>query len=162
MQNQKCDISFKEGFMNLPLFHRDRNSNQVRSNEKTWQQAWSKAVDLIENPLSQRSFWNASPPITVKQNEKEVEVVAEVPGMCNKDINLSFQDGVLSISGEKKEENTQGDIYKEISYGYFSREIPLGKNLEWNMAKAQCQNGLLTVKIPKKEGGVSKVKIQIE
>ena len=82
--------------------------------------------------------------------------------MCNKDINLGFQDGILTISGEKKEEMSQGQVYQESSYGYFSREIPLGKNLQWDQAKAQCQNGLLSVTIPKKEGETAKTKITID
>jgi len=144
--------------MHLPILHRQRN----RSDEKTWQQAWARAVDLMENPLRHSSLLSSYPPITVNENEKEVLVTAEVPGMCSKDINLSIQEGVLTISGEKKEEKMEGEVYREVNYGYFSREIPLGKNLKWDMAKAQCQNGVLTVRIPKKEEPVSKVRVKIE
>jgi HSP20 family protein len=127
-----------------------------------WQQAWARAVDLIENPFRQSFLLGSYPPITVYENDKEVQVIAEIPGMSSKDINLSIQDGVLSISGEKKEEKMEGEVYREAIYGYFSREVPLGKNLKWDMAKAQCQNGQLTVRIPKKEGPVSKVRVKIE
>lgn len=144
--------------MHLPISYHQRN----RNNEKTWLQAWTRAVDLMENPSSHSSLLSFYPPVIVNENEKEVLVIAEIPGMCSKDINLSVQDGVLSISGEKKEESMEGEVYKEANYGYFSREIPLGKNLKWDLAKAQCQNGLLTVRIPKKEGKVSKVRIKIE
>lgn len=147
--------------MNLPLLHKHRNSLKRIESEKTWQQAWSKALELFENPFHESPL-NVGPPISIVDNEGEIIVKAEVPGMCTKDINLSFQDGILTISGEKQEEKVQGQIYKEISYGYFSREIPLGKNLQWDKAKAQCQNGLLTVRIPKKEGVAVKTKIQIE
>ncbi|NLL14623.1 MAG: Hsp20/alpha crystallin family protein [Fibrobacter sp.] len=144
--------------MHLPILHRHRN----RTDEKTWQQAWARALDLMENPFSHSSLLSSYPPITVNENEKEVLVIAEVPGMCSRDINLSIQDGVLSISGEKKEEKMEGEVYREVNYGYFSREIPLGKNLKWDMAKAQCQNGQLTVRIPKKEEQITKVKVKIE
>jgi HSP20 family protein len=103
-----------------------------------WQQAWARAVDLIENPFRQSFLLGSYPPITVYENDKEVQVIAEIPGMSSKDINLSIQDGVLSISGEKKEEKMEGEVYREAIYGYFSREVPLGKNLKWDMAKAQC------------------------
>jgi HSP20 family protein len=144
--------------MHLPILHRHRNSNT----QKMWQQAWARAVDLIENPFRQSFLLGSYPPITVYENDKEVQVIAEIPGMSSKDINLSIQDGVLSISGEKKEEKMEGEVYREAIYGYFSREVPLGKNLKWDMAKAQCQNGQLTVRIPKKEGPVSKVRVKIE
>jgi HSP20 family protein len=142
--------------MHLPILHRHRNHND----EKAWQQA--QAVDLMENPFRHSSLLSSYPPITVNENEKDVLVTAEVPGICSKDINLSIQEGVLSISGEKKEEKMEGEVYSEIRYGYFSREIPLGKNLKWDMTKAQCQNGVLTVRIPKKEELVYKVSVKIE
>lgn len=148
--------------MHLPLLHRHKNSNQIANKENTWLQAWSKAIDLFDNPISRSLLNNGYPPITVTEDARDVVVTAEVPGMCSKDINLSYQDGILSISGEKKEEKVEGEVYRETTYGYFSREIPLGKSLKWEMAKAQCQNGLLSVKIPKKEGMVSKVKVAIE
>ena len=86
-------------------------------------------------------------------------MIAKVP-VCAAGINLSIQDGVLSISGEKRRK--WKEKCREVNYGYFSREIPLGKNLKWDMAKAQCQNGQLTVRIPKKEEQITKVKVKIE
>ena len=92
--------------MHLPILHRHRN----RTDEKTWQQAWARALDLMENPFSHSSLLSSYPPITVNENEKEVLVIAEVPGMCSRDINLSIQDGVLSISGEKRRKNGRRSV----------------------------------------------------
>ncbi len=122
-----------------------------------------------------RKFWEAPmtvfdksafPAIDISENEKEVTIKAEIPGMTEKDIDLSYQEGVLTISGEKKdekEETEKNTYYKESYYGYFSRSIPLGDKYDWDKVAASYKNGALTVSVPKKEGvKENKVKINID
>jgi HSP20 family protein len=95
------------------------------------------------------------PAIDVRETEKEVNLTAEIPGLTDKEIQLTYQNGNLCICGEKKgghENKTDNSYYSESWYGSFSRTIPLGSHLDWEKVVAKCHNGQLTVSIPKIEG----------
>ena len=98
----------------------------------------------------------------LKENEKEVVVRAEVPGLSESDIDLEISsDGYMTLSGEKKEqkeEHHKGKYFSEFSYGSFSRTIPLPYDLKYDDAKADFENGVLTVVVPKSEPAVSNKK----
>ena len=89
------------------------------------------------------------PQIDVDENDKEVRVTAELPGLDEKDVSLEIANGVLSISGEKKSETEDKDRrFSERYYGRFERRIPL-EDVEEGKALASFKNGILTVTIPK-------------
>ena len=103
-----------------------------------------------------------APAVDVSEDRKHVRVRAELPGLTEKDVELTYQDGVLRIRGEKQEEKEDKgkDRYvRECRYGSFSRDIPVGRNVEWDKARASHKNGVLTVKLPKKEGAVRNITI---
>jgi len=115
-------------------------------------------------PLS-RSFGPSFPSVDVKENPKEVVVHAELPFVDEKDVKLTCQNGVLTIKGDKKEEREDKKknlLHRECSYGYFSREIPLKPNLDWEKVKAMLKKGVLTVNIPKKEGARKEKTIEVK
>jgi len=90
--------------------------------------------------------------VDVSENDKELVVTADVPGMDEKDIEVELSDGLLSIKGERKEERDEKkDAYHltERSYGVFQRTIPLPGELLEDQAKAKFKKGVLTVSIPK-------------
>ena len=73
--------------------------------------------------------------------------------MDEKDINLSLEDGLLTISGEKKSENEEKDkgyYLKECSYGTFSRSVRLPENIADDKIEAKFKKGVLVVDMPKK------------
>lgn len=110
-------------------------------------------------PSFKQPFATCMPSVDVSENKNKVQVRAEIPGMTDKDIQLTWHDGVLRIYGEKKdekEERKKDRYYKECSYGSFSRDIPLGANVDWKNAEATYRNGVLTVTLPK-TGEASKV-----
>jgi len=79
------------------------------------------------------------PRVDVKETDKEVRISAELPGMDEKDIDISISDDVLTIKGEKKQEieEKEGSYYRmERSYGAFHREIPLPTEVEADKAEA--------------------------
>jgi len=83
-----------------------------------------------------------------------VNVRVEVPGMSPDELNVSYSEGILSVSGEKrekKEEKTGTVSFQESRFSSFKRDIPLGENLKWEDSKASYRNGVLNVSIPKKE-----------
>jgi HSP20 family protein len=92
------------------------------------------------------------PRIDVRENEKEVDVEVELPGMDEKDIDVSVAEGTLVIRGEKKaqrEEKDRGYIRRERSFGRIERVVPLPDGLDLDDAKAMFKNGVLTVAIPR-------------
>lgn len=105
------------------------------------------------------------PRVDVTEDKKDVSVRAELPGMSEKDVTLTWLDGVLRIRGEKQHEHNEekkGRRYSECSYGYFSRDIPLGNGVDWNSAKAKFKNGVLTVKLPKTENSRKTIEIHVK
>jgi HSP20 family protein len=95
-----------------------------------------------------------SPRVNVSENDKEVTVSAELPGIDEKDITVEMNDSAVTIRGEKKKEQEEKgkNWYRmEQSYGFFHRSIPLPASFDGAKAKAQFKKGLLTIAIPKRE-----------
>ena len=99
--------------------------------------------------------------VDVRDTGKAIEVVAELPGMEESDLEVSVADGLLIIRGEKiseREERDQGYLLRERSFGRVERSVPLPEGLDVDAAKATFQSGLLTVTIPKTEAGQAALK----
>lgn len=100
----------------------------------------------------------------VFETEKELIVKAEVPGMDKKDININLSDGLLTISGEKKQEKEEeNEKYHcvERSYGKFTRTMRLPAEVETDKADATYKDGVLKVTLPKSEASKPK-KIEVK
>jgi HSP20 family protein len=108
----------------------------------------------------------AMPRVDVRETDSEVEVVAEVPGMDEADLDVSIADGVLTVRGEKKTEREQEDkgyILRERSFGRIERRVPLPDGLDLDSAKATFKNGVLTVrmtKTPEAQAAVKRIQVQ--
>ena len=86
------------------------------------------------------------------ESEKEITVSAELPGMDSKDIDISYTGGMLTISGEKRQEKEdKGKTYyrTERSYGYFTRSVQLPCEVDLDKVDAKFKNGVLQVSLPK-------------
>ncbi len=106
------------------------------------------------------------PKIDVEETEKAFLVSAELPGMEEKDINVTLEKNILTISGEKKEEKEEKDekknrYYTERHYGSFRRSVTLPEEIRTDNIKANFKKGVLTIDIPKDEKAPGK-KISIE
>ena len=100
-----------------------------------------------------------SPKLDVAETKDKYEIKAELPGMDEKEIELSMDDGVLTIGGEKKteaESDDKGYWLKECSYGSFSRSIRLPENIAEDKIAAKFDKGVLTIDVPKKEPTAAK------
>ena len=114
-------------------------------------------LDRTINMLD-RQMGSFMPEIDVKETDKEFRVTADLPGMDEKDLEVTFVDGALSIKGEKREEHEEekGDVYHaERRYGAFERVIPLSSDIDLNKAKATFKKGVLKVTLPKTENAHS-------
>lgn len=92
-----------------------------------------------------------APAVNVRQTDKGVEVTAELPGIDEKNVEVSLADNALTIRGEKKEEKEQkGEDWfmSERSFGSFMRTVPLPVEVDENKVAAQFKNGVLTVTLP--------------
>jgi len=98
------------------------------------------------------------PNIEVNETDKEVKVMAELPGLEEKDVQVELTNGVLSIKGEKKTETEDKDRrFSERYYGHFERNIPV-EDVDEDKVSAAFKNGVLTVTMPKAPQAESKVK----
>jgi HSP20 family protein len=103
-------------------------------------------------PFEQGTLREFSPRIDVSETEKEVRVVAELPGLDEKDIQLELEQDALLISGEKKSESEdKGKNYHRVerSFGSFTRIVPLPAAVEADKVNAEFKKGVLTVTLPK-------------
>lgn len=90
--------------------------------------------------------------VDVSETDKELLVKVELPGMTEKEVEISISQDLLTISGEKKQEKEQtekGWYRMERQYGSFSRSIPLPYEVESDKAEALYKNGVLSIKLPK-------------
>ena len=96
------------------------------------------------------------PSVDVSENDTSIHVKADMPGMSEKDISVTVEKGMLTISGEKKEEQKEEKdsdhfIISERSFGSFSRSIALPESIKAGEIKADFKNGVLNIMIPKEE-----------
>lgn len=95
-----------------------------------------------------------SPALDVNETDKEVCISAELPGMKEDDIDVSLDNNVLTISGEKRSEREEKskDVYRmERRWGSFCRSVQLPRGLDVEKAEASYKNGVLSVVLPKTE-----------
>ena len=98
------------------------------------------------------------PNIEVSETESEVKVMAELPGLEEKDVQVEFANGTLAIKGEKKSETEDRDrLFSERYYGRFERRIPV-EDVDEDKVSAAFKNGVLTVTMPKVPQARSQVK----
>lgn len=104
-----------------------------------------------------------TPEMNVYENDKEFEVTVALPGMNKDDIDISLENNMLTISGERKmEQEENGRRYHRIEsrFGRFSRSLPFPDVIDGDNIRANYENGVLHVTIPKlKEKAGRKIKV---
>lgn len=98
------------------------------------------------------------------ENENDYSLSVEIPGINKEDINISYEDSRLTISAEKKTENTTEKtnyVHKEIFYGSYSRTFFL-ENVDKDNIKASYVDGILNINLPKSKTDNTKKYINIE
>ncbi len=121
------------------------------------QRSLSRILDDTSFGTAETSQW--IPAIDIRETDSALLVQAELPGIDKKDIKLEVKDGVLTLSGERnyekdvKEENAHRI---ERSYGRFARSFSLPTNVDTDKVDASMNNGVLEVRLPKKESAKPK------
>ena len=103
----------------------------------------------FDSPLLRGTFANNWPSVEVSESDKEFKIVAELPGLDEKDIDISLRDGMLTLKGEKKYESN-GSVYSERWHGQFARSIDVGTDVDPDKVNATFSKGVLTVTLEKR------------
>lgn len=128
-----------------PFFAFQREVNRLF--DDFWGGSWPTTFDAPE-----REWSMFSPQIDVVETDTEVKVQAELPGLEEKDFEVSVSQDTLTIRGEKKQEKEEKgrNYYRaERSYGSFQRTIPLPRNVDSDKVNAEFTKGVLTISLPK-------------
>lgn len=101
----------------------------------------------------------SGPALEFKDKDGEYELIAEVPGMKAEDIELKVTEGVLRLSGDRKEEkegNENGFLFSERHYGHFERAIQLPAGVDESKITAKAHDGLLSIHLPKSKEAIER------
>lgn len=109
--------------------------------------------DAYGHGFGLRGRWPAaSPRFEVSETDDEIRVKAELPGMDEKDVEVTLDENILTIRGERKEqreEKKRNYQVSEMSYGSFQRSFPLEAAVDREKATATFKHGVLTLTLPK-------------
>lgn len=149
---------------------RDLRREMDRMFDRLWSGGFASPVFrrmfAPENFEPADSGFIASPAIDFAEDEKAYHLTAELPGLSEKDIDLTVADDMLTISGEKREEKEQTDKNYHVSerrFGSFRRMVQLPQHIDRDKIEAGFKNGILTVTLPKTADAMqSQKKIEIK
>jgi len=106
------------------------------------------------------------PRVDISENDDEITVRADIPGMKKEDVKITLSENVLTISGDKRvERDEKKDNYHRIErlFGKFSRSFYIPTNVDPANISAKYNNGVLEIKLPKKEEAKPKeIPIEVE
>jgi HSP20 family protein len=118
------------------------------------------SLPMMRRPLWREPTWDfettfemGAPKVDVTEDDKGYKLMAELPGLTDKEIEVSLADGMLTLKGEKKqekEENTKQYWLSERTYGSFQRTFALPEGVDPEKVTAQFAKGVLTLTLPKK------------
>ena len=94
-----------------------------------------------------------APPVDVAETQEKILVRAEVPGIRQEDISIEFENGLLTLRGERKLEKTEGVTWHRVEriYGNFSRSFTLPRSVDPEKIAATYREGILEIEVPKRE-----------
>jgi len=116
-----------------------------------------------EEPLAVAEW---APLVDISEDDKEYLIKAELPEVKKEDVKITLENGVITISGERKQEKEakdENEIRVESFYGTFSRSFSLPENVDAGTVRAESKDGVLKIHIPKKEASKPKsITVQVK
>ena len=114
--------------------------------------------------VSERAEW--APAANISETDKEYLIKAELPEVRKEDVRVTLENGVITISGERKQQKEakdENEIRIESIYGTFTRSFSLPDNIDASAVRAESKDGVLKVRIPKKEAARAKqISVQVQ
>lgn len=118
---------------------------------------WNQMDNLMEgffgnSPIEASK--NRTPAVDIREDEDKYLIDAELPGISEKEIDIKVNDNLLTLSAEKsekKEEKQEGYLRRERSLWSFKRSFVLPRDVDGKSIKADFENGVLTLELPRKE-----------
>src|ERR1700687_4651134 len=110
--------------------------------------------DMVERAGDESNLTPWAPPVDIFETEHELVVKADLPEVNPQDLDIRVENNILTIRGERKFENKVNDenyLRVERAYGSFARSFTLANTVNAEAIRADYQNGVLTLTIPKKE-----------
>jgi HSP20 family protein len=105
--------------------------------------------ELRELLGSDSNGWN--PNVDLFEDTNQWVVLAEVPGVSKNDLKINFENGILTLRGERKDNSDQDFKLKETKSGSFCRGFAFPSDIDPELIKAELKDGILRVKVPKPE-----------
>lgn len=151
--------SKKNPLATLPTFKSEMN----RLFDQFFEDGWATEPFRGWSGRDEGSFL---PALDVSDETGGIRITAEIPGMTEKDVQVTLRGDVLVIHGEKKEEKeetSEGSYRSERRFGSFERHIRIPTGIDTAKATATCKDGILTVELPRTaEAKAGEKKIEIK
>lgn len=129
-------------------------------------QTFSSLLDrFFQDSLSTRRVSDFTPQVDLWETQDSYKVEVALPGLKKEDLNVNFEDGLLTVTGERKfndEKKEQKYHVVESYYGKFSRSFQLPEHVDGTAIEAQFENGILLISVPKVEEKVVKRQIEVK
>ena len=142
-------VAFRTG---IPFF--DRDSFLTPFDKMFDQMVESQFPDVVRQ-VGIKPYGNtAYPKVNVYEYDDKVGIVAEIPGLDKKQLNVEVEDGILTISGDKHsafESEGAKVLRKELKESSFKRQFELGELLDGDNISANFKDGILSISVPKTE-----------
>ena len=153
--------------LKLPWLKTEKSFNEVvklrtlnrweasRGNTTLQEQVNRVFGDLLERAGDESNLTPWAPAVDIFETEHELVVRADLPGVNPQDLDIRVENNILTIRGERKfdsnKANEENYLRVERAYGPFSRSFSLANSVKSDAIKADYQNGVLTLSIPKRE-----------
>jgi HSP20 family protein len=110
--------------------------------------------------LETGKYFDWSPSVDVSETDQEYLIRAALPAVKKEDVKVTYEDGMLTLSGERRQEEEQKDVkYHRVEsyYGNFSRSFMLPDAIDADAIKAESKDGILTIHLPKSKSEAKKL-----
>jgi HSP20 family protein len=112
-----------------------------------------REIDRLFEDTFARDGKNWTPAVDIKESDNDIRIDLELPGLKPEDVEITAENGLLTIRGEKRSERKEGEESRyhvvERSYGTFMRTFTLPHGVDENQIQAEFNDGVLSIGIPK-------------